>query len=62
MDTLKEIITNIDIHVNAKSLTITYGSNQIIIRITEDKRLKFDTDLTIGGGDTKYIEQNDDSE
>ena len=62
METLREIITNIDIHVNSRSLTITYGTNQITIRITEDKKIKLDTDLTIGEGDTKYIEQNDDSE
>ena len=62
MNNIKTIITGIDIHVNAKSLTITYGSNQITIRVTEDNKIKFDTDLTIGGSDTKYIGQNDNIE
>ena len=62
METLREIITGIDIHVNAKSLTITYGNSQITIRVTDDNKIKFDTDLTIGGSNTKYIDQNDDPE
>ena len=57
MDTLREIITGIDIHVNAKSLTITYGNSQITIRVTEDNKIKLDTDLTIGASNTKYIDQ-----
>ena len=62
METLKEFLTGIDIHVNAKSVTIAYGTNQITIRITEDNKIKLGTNLTIGGHGTKYIDQIDDSE
>lgn len=62
MDTLKKIITHLDIRVNAREITITYDDNRVRFWVTEENKIKFDTDLTIGGSGTKSIEQKDDLE
>lgn len=51
MDTLKKVFSEIDFHLNAveKSLSISYGDNQIVFRISEDGRLRFETNLSLEG-------------
>ena len=58
MEFLKSIFTNIDFHLNAqtKTLTITYGENHISLRLTEDGKVRFDTNLVLDGPSAKDIE------
>ena len=58
MEFLKSIFTNIDFHLNAqtKTLTITYGENHISLRLTEDGKVRFDTNLVLDGPSAKAIE------
>ena len=58
MEFLKSIFTNIDFHLNAqtKTLTITYGENHISLRLTEDGKVRFDTNLVLDGPSAKANE------
>ena len=58
MEFLKSIFTNIDFHLNAltKTLTMAYGENHISLRLTEDGKVRFDTNLVLDGPSTKAIE------
>lgn len=58
MEFMKRIFTNIDFHLNAqtKALTIAYGENHISLRLTEDGKVRFDTNLVLDGPSTKAIE------
>ena len=51
MEYLKSIFTNIDFHLNAqtKTLNIIYGENHISLRLTEDGKVRFDTNLVLDG-------------
>lgn len=51
MELLKQIFTNIDFHLDAKKrlLTILYGSNRIVLRLTEEGNVKLETDLLLDG-------------
>lgn len=51
MEQVKEIISKIDFHFNAgeRMLTIRYGNSSIALRITEDGKVKLETDITLEG-------------
>ena len=51
MEQVKKIFSKIDFHLNAaeRTLTIRYGNSSIVLRITEDGKVKLETDLTLEG-------------
>lgn len=57
MKLLKRIFTNIDIHLNAKAktLTIIYGENKLLLKLTEDGKVRLDTNLVLEGPSEKNI-------
>jgi hypothetical protein len=57
MELLKKIFTNIDFHLNAKARTFTiiYGENQLILKLTEDGKVRLDTNLVLEGSSGKNI-------
>ena len=59
MDLLKQIFAGIDFHLNAKDriLTILYGDNQITLRLTEEGKVKLNTNLLLEAPAKKSIEQ-----
>ena len=58
MELLKSIFNNIDFHLNAqtKTLAITYGENHIFLRLSEDGKVHFDTNLVLDGSSAKAID------
>ena len=60
MELLKRIFANIDYHLNAlsKTLAITYGENRISIRLTEDGKVCFDTNLVLDASLPKPLKRN----
>ncbi len=55
MEKLKNIFTNFDFHLTTqtKTLTITYGENHISLHLSEDKKVRFDTNLVLEGPPAK---------
>ncbi len=51
MEQLKKVFSKIDFHLNAaeRKLTIRYGSSSVVLQITEDGKVKLETDLTLEG-------------
>lgn len=51
MERVRQVFGKIDFHLNMaeRTLTIRYGANQIVLRITEDNKVKLETDLTLEG-------------
>ena len=51
MEFIKKIMKDIEFHLNAKerSLSITYGENEISLHITEDGIVKYSSNLVLSG-------------
>lgn len=51
MERVKNVLGKIDLRINAveRTLTISYGDNSIILRLTEENKVKLELDVTLEG-------------
>ena len=51
MEHVKNVLGKIDFRINVgeRTLTISYGDNSIILRLTEENKVKLELDVTLEG-------------